>query len=91
MKFYRINNIKNLLGEIDYKGLDISKFVTGSQVYAKELAYCFIATVEDTVIEQKDLIELNKEEFVEQRNTLLQELEQEEKLLMIDKKIESFD
>lgn len=66
MKFY---NIKNILpqpfgsGQIDYKGLDIDKFIPGSQVYAHDVTECVIATSEDYNGENPDVIELTQEEY----------------------------
>lgn len=50
-------------GQIDYKGLDIDKFIPGSQVYAHDVTECVIATSEDYNGENPDVIELTQEEY----------------------------
>ena len=67
MRFF---NIKNILpqafgggGAVDYKGLDISQFVPGSQVYAYDISECVIATNEDWQGNHPDVIELTQAEY----------------------------
>jgi|GEM_PF-1202895 len=66
MRFFNIKNIKPYAGGgiIDYKGMDIEKFVPGSQVYAYDVSECVIATTEDDFQgTSEDVIELTQEEY----------------------------
>ena len=63
MKYFRIVSILKSDGYIDYKGLDISRFVLGSQVYAYDMSECVIATTEDWQGDHPDVIELTQTEY----------------------------
>lgn len=74
MFYYKVNNLKNNLGDIDYKGLDIKKNLPGSQIYPLDLQkynYCILANSED--ITHEDLIELTEEEYLQLKDEILAE------------------
>lgn len=72
MKFYLINNLTTQFGEADYKGLNIQKFIAGSQVYAHDFSRCVIATNEDDFIGHPDVTELTQEQYVAEKQAILE-------------------
>lgn len=78
MNYIRIDNISTATGEVDYKGLDISKFVSGSQVYSEDLSFVLVITEENISILSEDIRELSQEEYVHQKNAMKKELKQKE-------------
>lgn len=63
MKFLYITSILKPDGYIDYKGLDISKFIPGSQFYDYAATKCVVATTEDYQGEHPDIAELTEAEY----------------------------
>ena len=72
MRFFNIKNIKPYAGGgiIDYKGMDIEKFVPGSQVYAYDVSECVVATNENWEGSHPDVIELTQAEYTEKAEEL---------------------
>lgn len=73
MKFIKIEPLLNMFGQPDYKGLDINKFVPGSQMYMQDLSHCAIATTEEEIPVNAALTALTQEEYMAYRNARLQE------------------
>lgn len=69
MKNLKILNI-NTTSIVDYKNLDISKFIPDSQVYDFENGVCLVKTSEDTYTPHTDIIELTEAEYIEQRDII---------------------
>jgi hypothetical protein len=63
MKFYKVNNLLDFMGNPSYKGLVIEEFVPGSQVYAHDASECVIATNEDFQGQHADLTLLTQEQY----------------------------
>lgn len=64
MKYVKINNILGIGGgAVDYKGLDVNKFIAGSQRYDINNNYCIVLTSEDfsEVTDVKVIIKENYE------------------------------
>jgi len=67
MKYLKVLNLKNSFGQIDYKGLDINKFIPGSQVYPNDLGSCLVATNEVLETLPIDVEELIEADYFSQR------------------------
>ncbi|MGG6309777.1 hypothetical protein [Paenibacillus macerans] len=74
--FIKINNFIQLDGKADYKGMDISKNVPGSQVYAIENGdnYCVLETTKETAPEHQDLIVLTAQEYGRERDEIISKM-----------------
>lgn len=81
MKLVKIINLQNQFGQLDYKGLDISKFIPGSQVYSKDLTECAIATTQEDIPANPDLIEMTEDEYTTYRQAKIDEINQEQQSL----------
>ncbi|WCF07070.1 hypothetical protein NDS46_22450 [Paenibacillus thiaminolyticus] len=55
-------------GQYDYKGLDIDKFVPGSQVYPSGTRDFFVITQEEHIPEHEDIHFITKEDYAEAYN-----------------------
>lgn len=63
MKFIKITNLFNKFGQPDYKGLDIDKFIVGSQHYDMENAVCITATTEEVIPTNTDITKLTEADY----------------------------
>lgn len=63
MIILKINKLTDLFGRIDYKGLDIDKFICGSQLYAEKLEYCYVATTEEFTNLHEDITIVDEVEY----------------------------
>ena len=65
MTYLKIENIQGEFGSIDYKGLDIDKFVAGSQLYAQDFNSVHVLTNENLEgwTLPKDVTIITKEEY----------------------------
>jgi hypothetical protein len=81
MLFIKINNLTNQFGQCDYKGLDISQFVPGSQVYTKSFSNCAVATTQEDIPAHTDLTEMTEDEYTTYRQVRLDEISQEQQSL----------
>ncbi|WP_339816769.1 hypothetical protein MKZ15_15345 [Paenibacillus sp. FSL R7-0216] len=74
--FVKINNLVNSMGQADYKGLDISKNIPGSQAYALENGdnYCVLETTQETTPEHLDLIILTDEDYARERDEIISKM-----------------
>ena len=70
MLFFKVSNLQTKFGQSDYKGLDISQFISGSQCYAQDMSYCLIATNEIVTITNVDLVELTETDYDTQRQVI---------------------
>ena len=71
MYLYKINNFKQVTGNLDYKGLDLSQIVAGSQVYPhsfEENNICLIGSLESH--QHEDLVHLSEEEYVKEKEEI---------------------
>ncbi|MFW5436260.1 hypothetical protein [Paenibacillus apiarius] len=50
-------------GNCDYKGLDIDKFIPGSQVYPSGTRDCYVITEEENIPEHEDITLITTEEY----------------------------
>lgn len=64
MKFYHIVNLIDNHGECDYKGLNIDKFIRGSQCYSPDCNECVIATEENEYAGHSDVTELTEDNYI---------------------------
>ncbi len=78
MEYIKIVNINTSMGEIDYKGLDVSKFIGGSQVYSEDLSFVLVATEENISILHEDVFIFSEEEYIKQRNEIKTKAKQKE-------------
>lgn len=70
MRYFKINNLLNQFGQCDYKGIDINQFVEGSQVYAKDMSCCLVATNENITTILSDVTELQESDYITQKAQL---------------------
>jgi|HigsolmetaAR203D_1030402.scaffolds.fasta_scaffold00226_60 hypothetical protein len=73
MMFVKVVNILGPNGHIDYKGLDIDRFVPGSQAYKVDFSFCILATTEELAELPSDVEELTQEQYEDLRNQILEE------------------
>jgi len=69
----KISKVIDENGKADYKGLDIQKFVPGSQNYKMDNSFCVLETNEEDIISHLDIEVINKEKYV----TLTDEINKE--------------
>lgn len=74
--FVKINHLLNERGQADYKGLDISMNVPGSQIYAliDGNNYCVLETGETILPDHPDLIELDHLTYEQEREEILSKI-----------------
>lgn len=77
IKFYKLNNFTNQYGSPDWKGLDKSNNIPGSQVYKKDFSQCVLATTEETTPIHEDLIEITEQEYIAYRAAIISEEHQD--------------
>ena len=70
MKLLKIKNIKNISGKVDYKGLDIKKFIPGTQIYMPDLSYCLVGSTDEDIVENEDIVELTEVEYEQEKNLI---------------------
>jgi hypothetical protein len=87
MLFLQVNNLLDIFGQPDYKGLDIDQIVTGSPSYPNDFAYCVMATNEPTVPTHPDIVILTEDEYVTKRQTIESNL----KSISVPDKIETLE
>lgn len=64
MQGLQLKNVKpEQGGECDYKGLDLKKFVPGSQVYPTGTRDCYVITKEQDIPEHEDILLITTEEY----------------------------
>lgn len=86
MIFLRVTTLTNSFGQCDYKGLDIDKFVPGSQVYKKDMTMCVIATTEDGELPSNpDLEIITEQQYIQEKQEIIAEYQIEQQT--IDQKI----
>lgn len=72
MKFIKISNLQDMFNQVDYKGLDLNKFIAGSQVYMPDLSQCLIATAEVDIPSHSDILELTENEYHFERQVIIE-------------------
>lgn len=85
MKLVKVSNLMTIFNSADYKGLDINKFIAGSQIYKKDMSECAIATTEETIPAQVDLVELTEQQYVAYREAIM--AEQQAEIVTTEQKI----
>ena len=70
MFFYLVTNLKTY-GAIDYKGLNIDKFIAGSQVYNDADNEFAVASTEDFKVVHADVTKLSESDYTTYRETFL--------------------
>lgn len=65
--FLKINNIRNSSGKIDYKGLDINRFIAGTQCYPYDCTSCCVAS-EEQDINNKDVEIITEEQYYQHKS-----------------------
>lgn len=68
----KINNLQNELGRLDYKGIDISKNVAGSQIYLDNNHTVYLKTQSD-IPDDVDILIVSEAEY----NTVLKKHSEE--------------
>ncbi|GAV13226.1 hypothetical protein [Paenibacillus sp. NAIST15-1] len=64
MQGLRITNIfSEYEGDVDYKGLNIKKFVPGSQIYPTGEQVCYVITNEENIPEHADILRITTDEY----------------------------
>lgn len=64
MKYIKISNLINTQGVADYKGLDLTKIITGSQIYPDNENVAYII-YEGEIPSHQDLVEISQSEYEE--------------------------
>ena len=75
MLFLKVSNIKTMFGSMDYKGLDLSKVVPGSPVYAKDFNTVHLATEETELPPSADIEVVAESEYLSSRENQEQEIQ----------------
>ncbi|WP_411552303.1 hypothetical protein [Paenibacillus lautus] len=70
MKFYKVTSLQ-LFGQYDYKGLDIDKFIPGSQVYNDIDNEFSVATTEVLFQGHPDVAEITEAEYTTYRDRVI--------------------
>lgn len=71
MYLYKINNLKQITGNLDYKGIDLKQVVAGTQVYPSDFDdrnYCLLGSSEH--ITHDDVVLLTEEEYVSEKELI---------------------
>lgn len=83
IKIIKIENLQDELGRFDYKGIDISKNVAGSQVYLDENNTAYLKTQSD-IPDDNDVTLVSSEEYTNAlqryKNETVSELSEIERL-----------
>lgn len=82
IQYYKINNLVDANGYCDYKGLDISQFITNSQYYHPDIIsqnYCVLASSEILNEQKEDVITLNELDYETERQNILNFIEKDRK------------
>lgn len=74
MKYVKVTNILELDGTVNYKGLDISKFIPGSQVYPDPIEFCLVITTQESLPTHADIVELSEAEYLYEKQAVLDSL-----------------
>jgi hypothetical protein len=69
MKILKIINLGE--GKLDYKGLDINRFIPGSQLYAEDYSVFYVYTAEENIPDHPDVQIVSQEEYDEFKQYLL--------------------
>lgn len=77
MKFYKVFNFTKENGKADYKGLNTNLFKFDSQQIDWVNNLCVIATHEDTEITHTELVELTEAQYIEIRDVIKSDNNQE--------------
>lgn len=86
MKHVKITNILLPGGDIDYKGLDITKFYRGSQNYSDDLSFCILTTTEENLPLSNDVVEITQNEY-DILNNEIENSKPENELLTLKSKV----
>lgn len=70
MKFFKLFNLKDMFGQLNYKGLDINAVVPGSPVYSQDLSFCILATTQEVLPNHTDLVEISENEYIVARKQI---------------------
>ncbi|MCB5145251.1 hypothetical protein LGW94_10235 [Streptococcus mutans] len=71
MYLYKINNLKQLTGNLDYKGLDLSQIVAGTQVYPHDFEAdntCLLGSLEEH--KHDDVLLLNDAQYAAEKKRI---------------------
>jgi hypothetical protein len=80
MKFIKIENLSNIFGQPDYKGLDIKKIVPGSPKYKQDGTECIMAVNDDVIIPDEILI-ITEADYISIKNAYQIEIDFERKTI----------
>lgn len=87
MKYLKINDFWNQFSQPDYKGLDISKFIAGSQLCPEGATYCVIATNEELATLPTDVVEITETEYTSEKTAI--ETKSKQKIQAITDRVSS--
>ena len=65
MKFIKVMNLFNNQGKADYKGLDLSKIIAGTQLYPIDENVAYVGYEDDEIPQHKDLQIITEEEYLQ--------------------------
>lgn len=67
VNYLKINNALNGFGQYDYKNLDISKFINGSQIYPKNENFIYCASTQEDIPSHSDILVITEQEYLDYR------------------------
>lgn len=70
MKYIKINNFWNQFGQPDYKGLDLSQIIAGSQLYPTGATYALVATNQDLATLPEDVVEITETDYTSEKTAM---------------------
>ncbi|PKM75270.1 MAG: hypothetical protein CVU92_02350 [Firmicutes bacterium HGW-Firmicutes-17] len=92
MKYVKINNLTDAFGKVDYKGLDINKFIAGSQRYTPDCKICICATEEEgNLPKHVDFLEISEGEYVEYRKEIESVMKAEDPVFQLQEKTDQLE
>lgn len=70
MKYIKINNFYNTFGQPDYKSLDLSLIISGSQLYPTDATYAVFATNEELTVLPTDVVEITEADYTSEKTAI---------------------
>lgn len=70
MKFVKVMNLFDNQGKADYKGLDLSKIIAGTQLYPINENVAYVGYEDDEIPQHEDLQIITEEEYLQIKNEI---------------------
>ena len=70
MKYIKINDFWNQFGQPNYKGLDLTQIIPGSQLYPQGVTYAVVATNENLTTLPTDIMEITEEQYNAEKTSI---------------------